>query len=176
MFGPGPVWIELLQEVLVFQVFFANEKLFSSCKKKPLHQKKKKKISESSILVEDPCWEGPACHTRLWSVVSRGGRAGRGRSPVPGSGEPPGLLAAGSQARRALGAEAAQKLGDAVASPSNCVGRRPLPQEDVTICCAGAHCQGDKIFMATLLLPVSSHGDLFVTNLHACLKRSLHSF
>ena len=46
--------------------------------------------------------------------------------------------------------EAARKSGDAVASPSDSVSRHPLPQEDVTICCAGAHCQGDKIFMAAL--------------------------
>lgn len=46
--------------------------------------------------------------------------------------------------------EAARKSGDAAASPSDSAGRRPLPREDVTICRAGAHCQGNKIFMAAL--------------------------
>lgn len=82
--------------------------------------------------------------------MNQQGEQAKCRSPVPSAGEDPELLSAISWEMRVPGAEAAWKLGDAVVFPSNSVSRRPLPQEDVTICCAGAHCQGDKIFMAAL--------------------------
>lgn len=69
------------------------------------------------------------------------------QGPCPWCGKLPDSLLPGP---RRGGNSAWRQHGNWVASPSNSVSRRPLPQEDVTICCAGAYCQRDKIFMAAL--------------------------
>lgn len=58
--------------------------------------------------------------------------------------EAPRFLIASSQVRRELSMETGRWL------PHPKMWAAPLPQEDVTICCAGAFCQRDKIFTAAL--------------------------